>query len=701
MLARRRQVTGKADASRHAQVYQQQALAQVNQQILAAPSYGLNCLALQVNGRAAKRPPESFAQAGGSNFCACNAVCKAKAGDFNFGQFRHGGVLLTDRGTHRAGINYHALMKKILVGVLCGLCLFSTPGWAQGSAPVGKPGNDLTSATQTAAPISSALDAEMFYRLLVGEITARDGDPAAGFALMLDSARRSSDGSLYQRAVEIALQSRSGDAALQAAMAWQQALPSSREAHRYVLQILIALNRIPETLEPLKKTIDLAAASDRLQVISGIPRAYARVSDKKLASTVIENALSAYVINPTTAAAAWTTIGRVQLAAGNLPSALNAAQKGNAADANAEGPVFVALEMMSPKLPLAEILVKKYLVTNPTSSPDVRMAYARALLDAQRYGEASTEIRAVTRDKPEFLPAWLVLGSLQLQDSQLAPAQASFERYVALQANASQAQDEDEPNRGLTQAYLSLAQISEKRKDFAAADGWLNKIDNSADMLQAQTRRASILASRGQLAEARQLIRGLPERNAGDARLKLLAEVGLLRDLKQHQAAYDLLGQAINADPKESDLIYDQAMMAEKLNQLPEMERLLRRMIEIKPDAYNAYNALGYSFADRNVRLPEAKQLILKALEFVPNDPFVRDSLAWVEFRMGNLAESAKIFADAFKSKPDAEIAAHYGEVLWMMGQRDRALGIWREGQLLNPENETLLETLKRLKAKL
>ena len=285
-------------------------------------------------------------------------------------------------------------------------------------------------------------------------------------------------------------------------------------------------------------------------------------------------------------------------------------------------------------------------------------------------------------------------------DNQLAPAQASFERYVALDAASTRQTEEGESDRGLTQAYLSLAQISEKRKDFAAADAWLNKISNADDMLQAQTRRASILASRGQLAEARQLIRSLPERNTGDARLKLLAEVGLLRDLKQYQAAYDLLGQAIKADPKESDLLYDQAMMAEKLNQLPEMERLLRLVIELKPDAYNAYNALGYSFADRNVRLPEAKQLILKALEFVPNDPFIRDSLAWVEFRMGNLAESAKIFAEAFVAKPDAEIAAHYGEVLWAMGQRDKALGIWREGQLINPENDTLLETFKRLKVK-
>ena len=541
----------------------------------------------------------------------------------------------------------------------------------------------------------------MFYRLLIGEITAREGDAGAGYALMLDSARKTNDAQLYQRAVEIALQSRSGDAALQAALAWRQAQPASREPNRYVLQILIALNRIQDTLEPLKKGIELATIADRSRAISAIPNAYARVSDKKLAATVVENALGTYVINPTTAVAAWTTVGRMRLAAGDADGALDAAQKGQAADAVAEGPALVALELMNPKLPAAEAVVKKYFVSNPKAVPEIRMGYARGLLDAMRYGEAAAELQTVINDKPDFAPAWLVLGSLQLQDNQLPQAQTSLERYVALNLAASQKSEDDEPDRGLAQAYLSLAQIAEKRKDFAAAEAWINKIENSAEMMQAQTRRASILASRGQLAEGRQLIRSLPERNPGDARLKLLAEVSLLRDLKQYKLAYDLLAQAVVASPRETDLLYDQAMMAEKLGQLPEMERLLRRVIEIKPDAYNAYNALGYSFADRNVRLPEARQLIKKALEFVPDDPFIRDSLAWVEFRMGNNTEAVKIFADAFKTKPDAEIAAHYGEVLWAMGQRDKALGIWREGQLLNPENETLLETLKRLKVRL
>ena len=560
-----------------------------------------------------------------------------------------------------------------------------------------------SSAQTTPAPkqIASALDAELFYRLLVGELTTREGDPAAGFALMLDSARRINDSQLYQRAVELALQSRSGEAALQAALAWKQAQPGSSDANRYVLQILVALNRIQDTLEPLKTSIALAPLSERAAAISAIPRAFARVSDKKLAGSVVENALSTYVINQPTAATAWTTIGRMRLSAGDAEGALAAAAKGQAADPQAEGPVFVALEAMSPKLPTAEGLITKFLADNPNSRPEIRMGYARALLDAQRYSEAGSQLQQVNRSKPDFATAWLVLGSLQLQDNQLALAQTSFERYVALIVSAKPTGPDDEPDRGLAQAYLSLAQIAEKRKDFAGAEVWINKIENSEDLMQAQTRRASILANRGKLDEGRQLIRSLPERNPGDARLKLLAEIGLLRDLKQHQQAYDLLAKAVAAAPDQTDLIYDQAMMAEKLNQLAEMERLLRRVIELKPDSYNAYNALGYSLADRNVRLPEAKQLINKALEFMPNDPYIRDSLGWVEFRMGNNTEAAKIFADAFKTKPDAEIAAHYGEVLWALGQRDKALGIWREGQLLNPENETLLDTLKRLKVRL
>ena len=589
-------------------------------------------------------------------------------------------------------------MKKKLIWALAGLSLASPLAFSQTKVIPAEPSSSSQTQTEALVPPNSALDGELFYQLIVGEMTAQEGEPGVGFALMLDAARKTNDAQLYQRATEIALQSRSGEAALQAAQAWKEAQPTAADPNRFVLQILIALNRIGDTAPYLKTGIEQAPAAERSLVIAAIPRAYARVSDKKRAAAVVEESLASYLENPATSASAWTTVGRMRVAAGDAPGALEAATKAQAADTLSEGPALVALELMDPTRPGAEAVIKKYLTSNPAAIPEIRMGYARGLLDAQRYPEASAQLQIVIREKPDFASAWLVLGSLQLQDNQLALAQTSLERYVAL--NKLTPTVEDEPNRGLAQAYLSLAQIAEKRKDFAGAEAWISKIENPEDLMLAQTRRASILASQGKLAEGLQLIRNLPERDAGEARLKLVAETGLLRDLKQYQMAYDALGQAIVKSPEDADLIYDQAMMAEKLDKLPEMERLLRRVIELKPEHHNAYNALGYSFADRNVRLPEARQLIQKALEYVPNDPFIQDSLGWVEFRIGNKAEASRIFTEAFKAKPDAEIAAHFGEVLWSMGERDKALAIWREGQLLNPENETLLETFKRLRVK-
>lgn len=546
-----------------------------------------------------------------------------------------------------------------------------------------------------AAPAPTALDAELFYQLLLGEINATGNEPAAGYSLILDAARRTNDPMLYQRAVDIAFQARSGDAALQAAKAWKQAFPQSREANRYVFQILVALNHIAESAEPLKTELELAGFKDRNSVLAAIPRTYSRVSDKKLAAAVVEAALGEYLAQPASGAAAWTAVGRMRLAAGNAPGAVDAARRAQDISPGAEGPVLLALELMDPKLPQAESIVRRYMQGKPL--PELRMGYARALLDAQRYADAARQLQVVTAEKPDYPEAWLVQGTLQLQDKQHAAAEASLKRYIEL---AQSQRTGEERSRGLAQAYLSLSRIAEQRKDYALAGAWLDRIENAQDLIAAQSRRASILAGQGKMSEARKLLRELPERSPEDARMKLTAEVQLLRDHKLFKAAYDLLAKATAKPPFDADLVYDQAMLAEKMGNLAEMERLLRQVIAAKPDFHHAYNALGYSLAERNMRLPEAKELIQKALTFAPDDPFISDSLAWVEFRMGNRAEALRILDSAYKARPDADIAAHLGEVLWSLGQRERAQAVWKEGLLLNSDNETLQETLKRLHVK-
>ncbi|AMO22756.1 tetratricopeptide repeat protein [Ramlibacter solisilvae] len=545
------------------------------------------------------------------------------------------------------------------------------------------------------APVSSPMDSRLFYELLLGELNARSGEPAEGLALMLDAARRNGDPALYQRAVEIALQARSGEAALQAARAWKSAHPRSREANRYVLQILVALNRVRETAEPLKTDIALADPKERNAALALVPRSYARAADKITAAAVVEQALRPYLQQKDTGAAAWTAVGRMRLAADNGVAAVEAARRAQEIDPQSEGPALLALELMEPKRPEAEPLVKRYL-EGPQPMPELRMAYARALVDAQRYSEAAQQLQAVTAAKPDYPEAWLVQGSLQLQENQDAAAETSYKRYLEL----AQSRPSEDRSRGQAQAYLGLSRIAEKRKDYAMASAWLDKIENPQQLVAAQQRRASLLARQGKLDEGRKLLRALPERDPEDARMKVLAEAQLLRDNKAYKQAFDLLGQATAKPPVDPDLVYDRAMIAEKMGDLGEMERLLRQVIATRPDYHHAYNALGYAFAERNVRLPEAKELIQKALSFAPGDPYISDSLAWVEFRMGNKAEALRILEAAYKERPDAEIAAHLGEVLWSMGQRDRAQAIWKEGLLLNSENDTLQETLSRLRVK-
>jgi tetratricopeptide (TPR) repeat protein len=290
--------------------------------------------------------------------------------------------------------------------------------------------------------------------------------------------------------------------------------------------------------------------------------------------------------------------------------------------------------------------------------------------------------------------AWLVLASLQVQDQKLALAAESLRKFMDI----AQATGDTEINqRIMTQAYVLGAQIAEKQGDLKAAQGWLDRIESPNDSFSVQRQRASILAKQGRMPEARALLQELPGSNAEEQRMKLLAEVQLLKEHNQNEEAFQLQGKALTQSPEDNDLAYDQAMLAEKTGRLDVMEKLLRQVIARQPDYHHAYNALGYSLADRGVRLNEAKQLIQKALDMAPGDPFIIDSLAWAEFRLGNKAQAQQLLQSAFAKKPDPEIAAHLGEVLWSQGNTEEAKAIWKEGLRLNPDNQTLKDTLKRL----
>jgi tetratricopeptide (TPR) repeat protein len=566
---------------------------------------------------------------------------------------------------------------SMLAGLMCGAALQS-----HAQEPESKPEN-------------SDLNSALFYEILVGELSAQSGDAASAYSLLLDGARKANSPKLFERAIDISLHARAGDSALQAAQAWTKAFPDSREANRYLLQILIGLNKLPDAVEPIKRELAALKPEERANAVNLIPRYFARVTDKKQAASVVEQSLAGELNNSMTGPAAWSVVGTMRLLAGNPATALEAAQKGVALNAKSQEPVQLALALMDSTLPGAESIVLHYLKTN--TDTELQMGYVRRLLEAQRYEDVAAQIQLLTKESPDFPDAWLVRGSLEVQEKKLDAAKASINKYISLIKSAPATQESTGRERGLVQAYFLLSQLAEAHGNFDEAQRYLDAIDTPQDYARVQTRRASLMAKQGKITEARALIRAIPEDQPEDARSKLSAEVQLLRDNKQYLDAYAVLANAAKEYPDDTDLAYDLAMAAEKIGKVDEMENLLRQVIAAKPDYHNAYNALGYSLADRNTRLPEARTLVAKALEFAPDDPYIVDSMAWVEFRSGNKQEALRLLQTAFKARPDPEIAAHLGEVLWTLEQHAKAQSVWKEGLILNPENETLKETIYRL----
>jgi len=563
------------------------------------------------------------------------------------------------------------------------------------------------------APLNSALDAPLFYQLLLGEMELREGQPGNAFEVILDAARRTRDEQLFRRAVDIALQSRAGDQALIASRAWLQAQPRSLDALRMQLQILSALNRTADAAEPLKSLLAMTPDAERASLIAAVPRFLQRATDKRQAAKLVESLLEPYKNSADLRVPVLVASGRAWAAADDGALALSLAREAHAIDAAAPGPVLLALDLMA-KQPEAEQLVLSQL-GRPNVEPAMRLAYARNLMAAQRLVDAVAQVERVTTESPDLAQPFLSLGALQLELRHPVAAETALQRYLQLAGTGSapvpaataEGGDTDDSDadtssrQGVIQAWLMLAQAAEQRGDFKAAETWLGKIDDPKRALEVQTRRATLMARQGKLAEARETVRRAPEREPGDARAKLLAEAGVLRDVKQWGEAFEVLGSAAKRFPDDSDLLYEQAMVAEKMDRLDEMERLLRRVIELKPDSAQAHNALGYSLADRSQRLPEARVLIRRALELSPGDPFITDSLGWVEYRLGELAEATRLLRQAYAARPDVEIGAHLGEVLWAAGQVEEARRIWAESKGRDAANDVLRETLARLKVEL
>ncbi len=543
----------------------------------------------------------------------------------------------------------------------------------------------------TPAVRNSALDGPLFYQLLLGELNVRQGSPGAGFSLLLDAARKTRDPALFQRAVNVALQSRSGEAALQAAQSWKHEIPDAREPNRYILQILLAVNRVEDAGQALAVSIDELPEAEKREAIISIPRVFARVSDKALAAQVVEKALANSLKDTSLQATAWTTIGRMRRDAQQLSAAIEAALKAHASDPQAQGPLVLALSLLPTGAPEIKAMLDEAM--KGQVSAELRLGYARSLVAQQAPADAVRQLQQLTQQHPTYAPGWLLLGLLQIEAGQAGPARMSLMQHVELAKDSQDA----EQQAGLTEALMALSQLAQQQGQLDQATRWLNQLPRSADPVRLAIRRAELLDQQGRAEEARVVLSQVQPASPEQSKRKALALSRWLRERQQAQQALSTLQSALAQDADDHELLTEQSLVLEKLKRYQDMEAVLRQLMRLRPQDPHAYNALGYSLADRGIRLDEARSLIVRAVELAPEDPFIQDSLGWLEFRAGRLEEARRILQAAYKARPDAEIAAHLGEVLWALGRKSEAASIWREGLLLKADNETLTETMTRL----
>ena len=553
-------------------------------------------------------------------------------------------------------------------------------------APGGK------SATATSVPEEKLpavkLTDELFYKILASEIAFQRGQWQASYVTLLSVAQQTRDPRIAKRAMEMALAARQPGEALSAIRLWRELSPESNEATQYYLGFMLTNGELDEIKSVYSQKLAESQPAQRGILMLQAQRLLSRAKDKQAALNTLDQIVAPYQ----SGADAKVAQAQAALNAGDKVRAVREARQVLALKPDSELAILTIAQASAPTEAIPEL--QTFIDKNP-GAQDLRIALASLLIEQKRYAEAAAQFRLILRDKPEDTNATYTLAVLALEQNQLDEAEAGFIRYLQLSEQKSEERD-------LTMAYLNLARIAYERKNPLQAQEWLAKVDamdgRNPAWFGVQLRRASLYARMGNLNQAREILHTTTAGSQNEEIQLIQTEAQLLRDSGSVLETIDVLRQGIKRFPEASDLMYDYAMVLESQQNFTEMEKQLRKVIQLAPENQHAYNALGYSFADRNIRLDEAATLIEKANQLAPEDPYILDSLGWVHFRKGEHAKAEEILRKAFSMRTDPEIAAHLGEVLWVKGDQSAALQIWQDALKKDASNQSLRSTMERLK---
>jgi tetratricopeptide (TPR) repeat protein len=521
------------------------------------------------------------------------------------------------------------------------------------------------------------LTPQILYQVLLAEIAGSRGQMALAADIYSDLARTTRDPRVARRAAEAALISGHYDEALADARLWAELEPASPLPVQMIAGLLASMNRLDDLAAYLNKQMATAGGNPGPQLMQ-LNRILVRVADKEAAWQLANKVVEPYL----NLAEAHIALAQAAHAAGKSQEARQQIDRALAIRPDWEYAALIRSELI-PDHAAATQALGDFVAANPTAR-EARLAYARDLVIDHRFGDARKQFDKLLADKPDSVDIIYAVAVLSAELKDYDEADKQFKRLIELGYNDSDG------------ARLYLGQIAEERKNWQGALDWYGQIGPGSRYLAARMRIAHVLAGQGKMDEARKTLRESTAASPEERSQLLIAEAQLLRDAKRYADAYTVLADGLGLHPDDPDLLYEAALSAEKIGKMEILERDLRRLIELKPDNAHAYNALGYSLADHNERLDEAQQLIDKALQLSPEDPFIMDSKGWVLYRRGQPEAALDMLKKAYALRADPEIAAHVGEVLWSLGRQDEARKTWSDAAKADPTNAALVETMKK-----
>lgn len=528
--------------------------------------------------------------------------------------------------------------------------------------------------------IDSNLSPELLFRLMLAEISGQRGHINVAVKQYLEAAKLSHDPKVIERAARIAVYARDTESAMEAAKLWTDIAPDNIEANQVAAAMNLRLGNITQAQIHFEKVINLGTQKGSRNTYMLITSLLSKESDKQAALDVMEQLVSTRQDNPD----ALYAYSQLALLVGELDKAKSSALKVIKLKPDwADAYILYSNTLYRQGKKAKALNELQFALEKVPDNIVLRDYYARRLVDEKRYEEAREQFKLVLEVAPGNSDAEYALALLSLQTNKLDEANQLFQNLV-------------KSGKRIHESSYYLGQIAEEQGNTDLAIQWYKVIGSGQYKVEAQIRIAMIDAKAGNIKQARERLQSIEVESLEREQKLLLAEGEILREAKMHQEAFDLYSEALAKLPDNVNILYARALTAEKIERLDVTFSDLEKIIKLDPANGQALNALGYTLVDRTDRLKEGLEYINKAYELNPGDAAILDSLGWANYRLGNHEEALKYLRLAFEKLKDAEIAAHLGEVLWVMGEHDSARDIWDEALRATPTHKLLNDVIKR-----